>query len=523
MALSPVDSNKLFIITNDDTLHICSNALSSSPTFRSYHTPNTTYNTAGIVVIDDQPNVVYMYNGGDIYMSSDTGITWADVTYNYPYALDIEGIVHDKYTSDQSIFIANTGGVYFRNSGLSSWEDYSTGLPTVADIQGLDAFNDGSPSSRLRAQFYGRGMWEAPINTINKTVAANFASDIQYVCDGRQVHFSDSSYNNPTYWNWSFPGGNPSSSTQQDPVVTYSQSGTYPVTLTAGNNNSSDTKNRISYITVYALDSMPVSEGFEEPIFPPANWTNYDGGGDSVVWEQCSYGAYGTSTQSMFFDNYSYNETGLTKSMQFATDLRDFDSVLLTFDVAYQTLQNYSDSLEVTISTDCGQTFQRIYIKGGNTLATAPHLDSPSAPFFPTPNQWRTDSVNLAAYSHQSGILLSFNNISGYGTDLYVDNINLHGSMSVLPNGINMLTSANGTISIYPNPTKGLLTLSWSGINDDNINVSVYDIVGAKVNQTIVPVLNRIAGQNTIDLSGLSDGIYYIKTGRSMTKITLLK
>ena len=525
MALSPADSNKLFIITNDDTLHICNNALSPSPSFTSYHLPGRTYNTAGIVVINHAPNVLYMYNTGRIYHSVDTGITWVDVTANYSSNLDIVGMVHDKYSLDESIFIANTTGVFYKNNTMSSWQNYSNGLPTVADIQGLDTYNDGSPASRLRVPFYGRGLWEAPINTVNRSVAANFGSDVQYVCEGGQVHFADSSYNNPTSWSWSFPGGVPASSNQTNPVVTYNATGVYPVTLIVGNSSGTDSRVKVSYISVStAKDSMPISESFEAAVFPPNNWLNYDGGGDSIVWQKSNYGGFGNSSHSMFFDNYSYNESGKQKSMEFATDLTHYDSLQLSFDVAYQTLQNYSDSLEVTISPDCGQTFQQIYLKGGNTLATAPHLDSPSAAFYPSAAQWRTETISLAAYSHLPSAIISFNNISGYGTYLYVDNINLRGAKSN-NTGINNVTDASERISFYPNPSSGVLTLSWHNVKHDQIAIQIYDMLGKKAKATIIAV-NESNGNSSIDVSDLNNGIYMVKAesgAMNVMKLTIQK
>jgi PKD repeat protein len=141
--------------------------------------------------------------------------------------------------------------------------------PLVAGIQGLDIYNDGSPNSVLRVQYYGRGMWQAPVNTQRKLLAANFGSDITGVCVGNAVHFSDSTYNNPTSWSWSFPGGTPPTSASQTPTVVYSSPGIYPVTLVASNSFSSDTKVKQVYINVYTIDTMPVSEGFEGGTFPP--------------------------------------------------------------------------------------------------------------------------------------------------------------------------------------------------------------------------------------------------------------
>ena len=56
-----------------------------------------------------------------------------------------------------------------------------------------------------------------------------------YVCAGVPVQFSGSATNGPTSWAWQFPGGQPPASTLQSPYVTYPLAGTYPVYLTATN------------------------------------------------------------------------------------------------------------------------------------------------------------------------------------------------------------------------------------------------------------------------------------------------
>ena len=60
------------------------------------------------------------------------------------------------------------------------------------------------------------------------------ASEVQ-VEEGETVTFTDLSTNNPTSWQWTFEGGEPATSTDAAPVVTYSDAGTYNVTLVTGN------------------------------------------------------------------------------------------------------------------------------------------------------------------------------------------------------------------------------------------------------------------------------------------------
>ncbi|WP_229321099.1 M43 family zinc metalloprotease [Larkinella knui] len=71
-------------------------------------------------------------------------------------------------------------------------------------------------------------------NVAGKPVA-NFRSDRQRVLLGSTVRFTDLSSNFPTRWEWTFEGGTPATSSEQNPTVTYSQPGKFKVTLTAAN------------------------------------------------------------------------------------------------------------------------------------------------------------------------------------------------------------------------------------------------------------------------------------------------
>ena len=67
---------------------------------------------------------------------------------------------------------------------------------------------------------------------------------------GESVDFTDLSLNDPTSWEWTFAGGTPETSTEQNPTVAYYTEGTYAVSLTVTNDEGSDTKTVADYITV---------------------------------------------------------------------------------------------------------------------------------------------------------------------------------------------------------------------------------------------------------------------------------
>jgi vibriolysin len=84
------------------------------------------------------------------------------------------------------------------------------------------------------------------------TPVANFSASATTIYEGESVTFSDQTTNNPDTWDWTFSGGTPASSTQQNPTVTYNTAGTYTVSLTASNTCGSDTNTKTNYITVIA-------------------------------------------------------------------------------------------------------------------------------------------------------------------------------------------------------------------------------------------------------------------------------
>ncbi|MEM7161230.1 MAG: M43 family zinc metalloprotease [Bacteroidota bacterium] len=80
---------------------------------------------------------------------------------------------------------------------------------------------------------------------------SNFSSNQTTICESSSVNFNDESSFVPTSWNWTFEGGSPNSSSEQDPSgITYDIPGTYSVTLEVSNANGSDTETKTAYIVV---------------------------------------------------------------------------------------------------------------------------------------------------------------------------------------------------------------------------------------------------------------------------------
>jgi len=75
--------------------------------------------------------------------------------------------------------------------------------------------------------------------------------NIVFVCTGTSYQFhAASSGLNATSWEWQFPGGTPSTSTLQDPVITYNIPGMYDIVLVGCNNFGCDTLVLHNYVFV---------------------------------------------------------------------------------------------------------------------------------------------------------------------------------------------------------------------------------------------------------------------------------
>ena len=99
-----------------------------------------------------------------------------------------------------------------------------------------------------------------------------FEADNTNVLPGENVRFSDLSTGNPIEWAWTFEGGSPSSSSNQNPTVRYSTEGVFDVTLVATNLGGSDTLIKEGYIVVGSVGVGDKNDDSKVVLFPnPGN------------------------------------------------------------------------------------------------------------------------------------------------------------------------------------------------------------------------------------------------------------
>ncbi|WP_113653583.1 LamG domain-containing protein [Pedobacter namyangjuensis] len=117
------------------------------------------------------------------------------------------------------------------------------------------------------------------------SVEADFTSDFNATYTGGSIKFSDKSVGTATAWNWTFEGATTSTSTQQNPTVTYANAGRYKIKLVASNTAKSSTVERSGYIVVvpgsgltafYPLDGSINDAGPSKLISTPFGTVAFD-------------------------------------------------------------------------------------------------------------------------------------------------------------------------------------------------------------------------------------------------------
>jgi hypothetical protein len=178
--------------------------------------------------------------------------------------------------------------------------------------------------------------------------------------------------------------------------------------------------------------NLNVVESFESSSNFPSGWTLANPDNDAKWVVNTTVGH--NSKNSMGFNNCSGNDTAdmTGKKDRCITASYDFTgatSASISFDVAYAiSTYIYTDSLAVFASTDGGNSWNQIYLKGGEDLTNIPVLqtNTTSPCWEPTfPNDWRTDKITVNSLAGKSNVKFAFENRSDWGEWIYIDNVTI--------------------------------------------------------------------------------------------------
>ncbi len=309
--------------------------------------------------------------------------------------------------------------------------------------------------------------------------------------------------------------------------------GTHTLTSSTSNPNSTTDGNPGNDQNVSVFNSgsalLPLVEGFQASTSMPPGWSIVDMSNDGFKWIVSNVtGGFGASSQCMAFDNCAPSTDITGTKDRFVTAQYDFSgatSAQMTFDVASTYLiyqgTTYADTLVVFYSTNCGSTWNQVYVKGGAVLATAPNFTvvAPNC-FVPTASQWRTETINLNAVAGQSGVMFAFENRSQWAEWMYIDNINISSNV-----GISTI-DLSSSVDIYPNPSNGEIFVHVNASKLGSVSIKVLNTLGEEV----AAISEQVDSPKKIklDLKGKCNaGVYFVEIsssfGSSIKKIALVE
>lgn len=340
---------------------------------------------------------------------------------------------------------------------------------------------------------------------------ANFEADATIICPNQVVTFSDKSAGLPEDYQWNFSpddvtfvDGTDANSTS--PKVIFNTDQNYSVSLSIDNEYGTSDVTKSDYIQFTSAE-LPFMAQFEEGNLNSKSFyvLNPDG---QIGWKTMPVAGNGSALAAGMRIRKNYTVGDRDGLVTPPLDFTSFSNMDLQFEYAYaKYMQNFSDSLIVYVSVDCGDSWERIFAGGDDgtgSFSTAPRLEEEFIPALS--DDWCSHgygaeclTLNLNAYLGFDRVRVMFETYSQLGNNLYLDNI------VIAPNvGLDEDLIEDGLV-ISPNPANHQIKLE----NISNAqSLQVFDIYGR-----LVWELKHSIKDNSVDLhiSKWNSGVYIIK------------
>lgn len=358
--------------------------------------------------------------------------------------------------------------------------------------------------------------------------APDFVATQTTIQVGETISFLDLTTGSPTEWNWTFQGGSPISSIDQNPTtVTYNYPGEYNVFLTTSNAWGQSYATKYDYIKVLSeppvvevcdtitnlkpLDSLMVYSVSPWGVIPGHNALGYNAYADKypnvdsvydkvnglVAWVKVATGVPGLKVKFSVWSGATAPETVLGYKEVLVSELFAnyanfvyFDSPITVqgqFWVGYELTYNQQSVFSCSMADDRGQWGQSsLYVKTGVNWVPVSSI--------PLLNNFHSSLGIEPIVCNTTGAVFGIDELN---TDIPFD--------------------------VYPNPTDGSFSLGFEKPLAANTTITILDLTG-KVVSTINP---GNATRLECSLEDHDNGVYFIriqnKEGISTRKIVLTK
>ena len=168
---------------------------------------------------------------------------------------------------------------------------------------------------------------------------ANFSASQTNICEGDCINFTDLSTSSAsggiTSWSWTFTGGTPATSTQQNPTNTcYSSAGTYTVSLIVTDANGNDDTTITAYIIVTNCTTPTAAFSISDDEICVGNCINFtDMSTGATSWEWTFNGGTPSTSNQQNPTNICFNTDGIFTIELIASNTFGSDTITQTVTV----------------------------------------------------------------------------------------------------------------------------------------------------------------------------------------------
>lgn len=263
--------------------------------------------------------------------------------------------------------------------------------------------------------------------------------------------------------------------------------------------------NSLGCCTIPDLKNLIFVKNFEDGSLTSENWTvvnpnsssSYTKGFELNTHSGFAQGNFSTSitNDSIYIQSDPSTHKYACSYISPYINIQSTLTPVVRFDWAYspKTLNGATDSVVVYVSTGCDDRWSPIKTYYGNAFRST---DNVRAHFVPQSNEWITTELNLSAYTKKTAIRLKFVSYAKGINTFYLDNINFG------------ITSPTLIVSLFPNPTNGILNVQTVFTGIKNVDYLVYNVLGQLVYEAHDN--NVYCNTKQLDLSFLASAVYFV-------------
>jgi PKD repeat protein len=337
--------------------------------------------------------------------------------------------------------------------------------------------------------------FETEINSANISTCNSIGTPIadfettEMICVGNTVEFNNYSLGGATSYTWSFQDGSPSTSTETNPLVTFSSPGQKSVSLTANNTNGPDTitKNIIVSSSSIAAVCSPSGADLQN---------GNDGGSTYFQLNTIRKSSGGSRTDGGYYQDYTCTDNTIL----------ELDT---TYDVIISQLYQGSETsynvLFIDYNNDGDFTDANEIAYSGTDLSFS--ITTPSIAVV----------ENKLLRARLSVQIYSTSNNPCYQPNQNLAQIEDYGVYFIDPNSLGIENTSETLFSVYPNPSKdGTFNIKIPNVTQET-QLRIYNSLGQLIYQSSLPLKT----ENRINLNGsIASGIYHIKLLQGTKRLT---